>query len=168
MPGDVRRVVVLEDQDVPIGWTPEKLPEVSKEDLEESARCSQQGQLHGMGALSQGKRHGGKQGDPGALTHGSLVFLSPSWLTLAKEGWVGDPNPIWPARVPLTFGPCEKQLVCGVQAEDRLSVALGHGHALQRGCPRTLRSSNRGDDAPSRERGREDVPVSQGGCGQAD
>jgi hypothetical protein len=41
-------------------------------------------------------------------------------------------------------------------------VTLGHGDALQRGRPRSLSSANGGDDAPSREKGREDVPVSQG------
>ena len=40
-------------------------------------------------------------------------------------------------------------------------MALGHGDALQRGCPGALGSADRGDDAPSRERGRE-APVSPG------
>lgn len=42
-------------------------------------------------------------------------------------------------------------------------MALGHGDALQRGRPSSLCSANGGDDAPSQERGREDVPVSQEG-----
>lgn len=72
------------------------------------------------------------------------------------------PNPAWPVWVPLTFGACEEQLVRGVQAEDGLGVALGHGDALQWGRPRALGSSNGGDDAPSQERGREGAPVSWG------
>lgn len=72
---------------------------------------------------------------------------------------MGEPDP--PRRAPPTFGSREQQLIRGVQAEDGLGVALGHGDALQRGRPRTLGSSDGGDDAPSRERGREDTPVSR-------
>lgn len=71
------------------------------------------------------------------------------------------PNPTRPVWVLLTFGSCEQQLIRGVQAEDGLGVALGHGDALQWGCPRTLGSSNGGDDAPSQERGRKGAPVSR-------
>lgn len=71
------------------------------------------------------------------------------------SGWVGDLTPTRPLGAPRTFGSCEKQLVCGIQAEDGLGVALGHGDALQWGCSSTLHSSNRGNDAPSQERGRE-------------
>lgn len=72
---------------------------------------------------------------------------------MSRLGPRGDPNPTWPVQGAPTFGPCEEQLVRGVQTEDRLGVALGHGDTLQRGCARTLGPSDRGDDAPSgRER----------------
>lgn len=47
-------------------------------------------------------------------------------------------------------------------------MALGHGDTLQWGRPCSLCSANGGDDAPSQERGKEDVPISQGDRGQAD
>lgn len=55
--------------------------------------------------------------------------------------------------IPPTFGPCEKQLIRGIQAKDGLGVALGHGDALQWGRACALGASDRCDDAPSgRER----------------
>lgn len=106
-------------------------------------------------------RQGREQAKPTSATPGGSCISFRANLQ-RTPGWVGDPNPTWPVWVPLTFGAREEQLVRGIQAEDGLGVALGHGDALQWGRPRTLGSSNRGDDAPSRERGREDAPVSQG------
>lgn len=98
-------------------------------------------------------RQGSEQADPTSSTPGGSVFSSLQPI-LPKEAGVGvRPNATQPGWVLLTFGPCEQQLVRGVQAEDGLGVALGHGDALQGGRPCTLGSSNGGDDAPSRERG---------------
>lgn len=47
-----------------------------------------------------------------------------------------------------TFGPSEKQLVGGIQAEHRLGVSFCHGDALQRGCPGILGATHRVNDAP--------------------
>lgn len=86
-----------------------------------------------------------------------------SWAAVSGGGSrrLGDPKSTGRVWVPPTFGAREEQLVRGVHAEHGLGVALGHGDALQRGRPGALGSSDRGDDAPSRERGRE-APVSPG------
>lgn len=108
----------------------------------------------GWGALSPGRRP--------HLLNLAAVIPSPGQPALAKgAGGREALTPTCLVRVPPTFGPCEEQLIRGVQAEDGLGVALGHGDALQRGRPRAPGSSDRGDDAPSRERGRE-APVSPG------
>lgn len=49
---------------------------------------------------------------------------------------------------PHTFGPSEKQLIGGIQAEHRLGVSFCHGDALQRGCPGVLGATHRVNDAP--------------------
>ena len=109
---------------------------------------------------------------PGPARRGGLGWGSPEpqqeqvLISLAAVSGGGsrqlrDPEPTGPAWVPPTFGAREEQLIRGVHTEHRLGVALSHGDALQRGRPGALGSSDRGDDAPSRERGRE-VPVSPG------
>ena len=55
------------------------------------------------------------------------------------------PHPLCPSR---TFGPSEKQLVGGIQAEHRLGVSFCHRDALQRGCPGILGATHWVNDAP--------------------
>lgn len=62
----------------------------------------------------------------------------------ASAGW----QPLRPLCPPHTFGPGEKQLVGGIQAEHRLGVAFCHRDALQRGCPGVLGSTHWVNDAP--------------------
>lgn len=93
----------------------------------------------------------GARGPARVLGPRGAVLCSPSQPALARgAAWASHRRP-----VPLTFGPREEQLVRGVQAEDGLGVALGHGDALQRGRPRALGPSDGRDDAPGggRERG---------------
>lgn len=145
-------------------WAPEKLPGAPERGwggswTEAPGSAGREGSARPgaarMGALSQRRRP-----ETGPHILGTLCPLRHAHSGRGSR----DGRRCWPHlagwALP-TFGSSEEQLVRGVQAEDRLGVALGHGDALQRGRPPPLGSSNWRDDPPSRTEA-ERAPISWG------